>query len=1333
MALIRIQECSEQTGIFQAKISFNQGLEYEVIVRDPFSKEEEERLEWYFEEHVKFPFTDQVKVQEAATSVIKYGEMLFTQIFSSEPQILSEYKTTTKAGLHLVQIEILGQPSFHMLHWETLKDPELSLPLALQATIVRKNLSHQIVYTNACLSPTINLLVVTARPHGKQDIGYRTISRPLVGSLRQDRLPVKIDILRPGTYKTLETHLREVTNKYGIGYYHVIHFDVHGAVLPYSEIRHLLHKRYGRDKLQSYEGMKAFLFLEGEKDNTADPLEATELAKLLIAYHVPIAILNACQSGKQAGENEASLASHLMQSGIQMVLAMGYSVTVTAAMLLMKTLYQQLFDGNELSTAIRAARSELYNHKERQAHYNQAVDLEDWLLPVVYQNQPQRLTPRPFTPEEETLFWGKEAGRYQPILPTYGFIGRDLDILQIEKRLLSKRNLLLIQGMGGAGKTTLLQHLAEWWQKTSFTQQVFYFGYDEQAWSRQQLLNSIAVQLLSKQEDRDTFRSLDLEAQQAMLTGRLRAERHVLILDNLESIVGSQLVIQHTLSPQEQRGLRSLLTGLVGSRTLVLLGSRGKEEWLAPGTFEDNVYELGGLDPEAASILVNSILERNGVTKYQNDPDLQQLLKLLDGFPLALKVILANLTRQTPKQVFSALQLGSTTLQPGKEQSKTENILLCIDYSFRNLSLDIQSLLVCLAPFTSILFLPVLDTYVTALKQQPVLVSLPFDRWQEMIQVAMNWGLLTSDAAAPGFLRLHPVLPYFLRRLYATGREEIEMRKAVEITFREFYDQLGPTLRLYLNSKDSQERQLGQAFVRLEYENLCTAIRRALDAQVSILGSYIPFADYIDRIQAPQQGLAFAQNIWQHLNAYPAKTLTGPLGIDAVSVLDSIARWQAALKQYADAEVSYQRALTILMENTSMDADTLKKRSAPIYHQLGMVAQEQRQWEQAEQYYRKTLQIKIDFNDRREQASTYHQLGRVAQEQRQWERAEQYYQKTLQIRADFNDHEQAATYGQLGNMALEQRQWAQAEQYYRKALQIHIDFNDHHSQASTYHNLSMVAQQQGELKQAKQYLLKALQIQIDFNNHYEQAGTYHQLGNVAEEQGQWEQAEQYYQKALQIRIDFNDHEQADTYHQLGIVAQKQQQWAQAEQYYQKALQIKIGFNDRHSQAGTYLQLGKIALEQQQLRQAEQYLLKALQIKIGFNDRYKQDSIYGELGNVAMTQQQWEQAEQYYLKALQYIDFNDHDEQAGIAQAGTYHNLGNVAMAQQQWEQAEQYYLKALRLFVKYGEQNVSRATVYYLARLWKATNDIHLPTKISVILNMEPREIEQLLRTLMED
>ena len=332
------------------------------------------------------------------------------------------------------------------------------------------------------------------------------------------------------------------------------------------------------------------------------------------------------QLGKEVDASETSLGSRLMQAGVQQVLAMGYSVTVTAAEILMSMLYKHLFAGQDVSTAICRARQELYNRKGRQASFDQVIDLEDWLLPVVYQNHAQRLQVREFTPEESKAYYEGQAQSYAPPQPSYGFVGRDLDILQLEKRLLMRRNIVLVRGMGGAGKTTLLQHLGNWWQTTGLVKQVFYFGYDEKAWTRQQLLHSIAQRLLSPVEYVRDFQPLGLDAQQVMLTRRLRAQQHLVILDNLELITGEHLAIQHTLPQEEQDALRRLLVDLAGGRTLILLGSRSGEEWLAKGTFDKNVYELPGLDHEAASTLAERILERHNATRYRQDADLLKLL-----------------------------------------------------------------------------------------------------------------------------------------------------------------------------------------------------------------------------------------------------------------------------------------------------------------------------------------------------------------------------------------------------------------------------------------------------------------------------------------------------------------------------------------------------------------------------------------------------------------------------------------------------------------------------------------------------------------------------------
>ena len=466
-----------------------------------------------------------------------------------------------------------------------------------------------------------------------------------------------------------------------------------------------------------------------------------------------------------------------------------YSVTVGAAELLMRTLYLQLFAGSDLSTAIRKARTELYNYKERRAYFDQHIDLEDWLLPVVYQSQLVQFQYREFTLEERSAYNKRKLDEklYAPPEPLYGFVGRDLDILQIEKRLLAQRNILLIRGMGGAGKTTLLEHLRSWWHMTGFVQQTFYFGYDERAWTLQQILTDIAQQLYGRKYYTD-IQPFAFEEQQRSIAERLHAEQHLLILDNLESITGTNLAILHTLPAEEQRAIRSFLAVLTGGQTLVLLGSRGDEAWLSAETFANNVYDLAGLDPEAASILADKILERLQVTKYREDENLRHLLKLLDGFPLALEVVLSNLTHQTPSEILVALQVGDVTIDLSSDtEEKTKSILHCIDYSYRNLSPEAQTLLSCLAPFTSVVLLHMLGSYITCLKQQPILTSLPFDHWNTVIQEAQHWGLLSPHPDEPLLLRLQPMFSYFLRsRFYNATQKSVQ--QAIETAFGEHYN-----------------------------------------------------------------------------------------------------------------------------------------------------------------------------------------------------------------------------------------------------------------------------------------------------------------------------------------------------------------------------------------------------------------------------------------------------------------------------------------------------------------------------------------------------------------
>ena len=373
---IIIREVEKIEKGFSATVQFGpEGAPYEIEVSDPFSEQEEARLEWYFEEWLKFPFTDQVPAGQARASIRAYGEAIFAQVFRDNPDAYHEYRELRAEDISL---EIIGSPEFHALHWEALHDPNDARPLAVDAVVVRKNLKPVNKRAKVTPAPQLRVLLVTARPGGVQDVSYRTISRPLVEALETGKVPAQIDMVRPGTFEALVNHLEEIRDEHGEGYYHIIHLDMHGALLTCDQYqkfsenhqpnRYTFRGDYAHTPISDYPGLKAFLLFDdpdGIAEGSADPVSADDLANLLNMRQIPMVMLNACQSGKQVGVVETSLGSRLLDAGAQLVMAMGYSVTVSAAKLLMTTLYRQLLAGRDPAVAIRRARLELYNDKQR--------------------------------------------------------------------------------------------------------------------------------------------------------------------------------------------------------------------------------------------------------------------------------------------------------------------------------------------------------------------------------------------------------------------------------------------------------------------------------------------------------------------------------------------------------------------------------------------------------------------------------------------------------------------------------------------------------------------------------------------------------------------------------------------------------------------------------------------------------------------------------------------------------------------------------------------------------------------------------------------------------
>jgi tetratricopeptide (TPR) repeat protein len=550
-------------------------------------------------------------------------------------------------------------------------------------------------------------------------------------------------------------------------------------------------------------------------------------------------------------------------------------------------------------------------------------------------------------------------------------------------------------------------------------------------------------------------------------------------------------------------------------------------------------------------------------------------MKLLAGYPLAMEVVLANLKQQSPKEILEKLQAADVNLDNQRESGdKTESILKCVEYSHSNLSTDAQKLLLCLAPFSGFIDRNAIPNYVKQLQKLEPFKDYAFDKFDAAIQEAIDWGLLSGIDLSPSpsptrrgeqeerLLTIQPVFPYFLKTKLGTLDEST--REALQEGFKNHYQGLAGYYNRLMKSKDAQERQLGRFFCRLDYENLYNALKICLEKQESI-NIFFCLDKYFELINDIQSRLKLSEFVCQAQEAYPSELRTGEIGYEIVMALDRLAFGYLQTQKYQEARESYQKIGELLLQLSGVEERQKQSALATTYHNLGIVAQELREFEQAREYYQQALALFIESGDRYSQAITYHQLGIVAQQLREFEQAREYYQQALAIKIEFGDrYSQASTYHQLGIVAQVLGEFEQAREYYKQALAIKIEFGDRYSQASTYHHLGIVAQQLREFEQARDYYQQALALFIEFGDRYEQANTYHNLGRLAQELREFEQAREYYQQALVISIEFGDrYEQAGTYGALGLLAEVQEDYLEARSNWQKALEIWIEYKDEY--------------------------------------------------------------------------------------------------------------------------------------------------------------------------
>jgi len=1049
-------------------------------------------LRWYLEDYMKLPIDGFcTHAEEVYATLSKWGRDCFDALFVPA-HVQNCHSEIQQKDLSRLHIEIISKdPIIHSWPWEALKSQDNKF-LAQQHPIKRRisSIDDNYSLSNALLKDELNILYIISRPYGDNDIDFQIIVRPLIDFINKDGWPVHIDVLRPPTFDKLQQILKEKPN-----FYDIIHFDGHGNFDVFSSSNDPFNLGIEQNSCTTPVGMLAFE--KDDSDHSEDLIVATKLGELLREHEIPIMILNACRSAMQNEQTKnifASVATNLLQAGINSIVAMSYGLWDSGAQKFVPAFYRHLFKNGDVSGAMLAGRQAMCDNKSCDAFFK-PIDFHDWIVPVLYQQSFEKILPK----LEPTRIRKSKLPNEAQLSGNYSFIGRGQTILQLERTISLKPAGILIHGMVGEGKTTIVKGFLQWLEATNgLAADTFWFNFKNKL-TIDYIVNILTDALFKTSLHYTQIKALHTKQQLNFITKELK-NRHVFIVwDNFESVSDISDTEASALRLEENRILfKQFFHDLYGGKTKVLITSRSPENWLfsQDGSLEQDCirFPLEGLSGEDLWQYRNIIVSNLKLPLEHQTEQYRELMDKLEGNPQLVQNVLQQLRKKSAKELLIVFEANSDSMF-GIE----ENNLIHVALSVFGKRLDPNYV-----PVLRLLGLH--EYYVNANLIEEMLKLEKTDRATinccfNMIE---NAGLCRSIGNST--YKMHPVLRGYFTQLYPA--REIDKRVFATI-LSHFVDAISPK-GTYKLEEWYEIRGVFTQFNACFYRAIKIAqeLNVPLDVMVltqGLVNYALNIRNFSDARNLCNQ---FLKETAEKYNIVLFKALAyGLLGLIAQEQRD----FKTAIEQYT------------LALDISLDLGDNEERIITYYNQLGNACLELRDFGAAETWYKKVLQSDLVRNDEKCLSTVFQHLGIVAAEQNNFDVAEGWYVQSLAIRLKLGDAWGVAkVYHQLGRVKEARGDFGDANLWYKKALELDLEHGNVHGAALRYHHLGSVAEKLNDLDDAKELCIEALKRYKQLRDKHGEAKIYSQLGIIATRNHDVSSATCFFKKAQELFKQLGD-------------------------------------------------------------------------------------------------------------------------------------------------------------------------------------------------------------------
>jgi predicted ATPase len=728
------------------------------------------------------------------------------------------------------------------------------------------------------------------------------------------------------------------------------------------------------------------------------------------------------------------------------------------------------------------------------------------------------------------------------------FVGRSAELAELARRFEEGSRVVTLLGPGGTGKTRLATRYARAWLG----------DYPGGAWfcelaearSQEGLLAAVAHAL-----DVPLTREEPVAQLGRAIEGRGAC---LVILDNFEQAVehaDATLGRWLELAPEA--------CFVVTSRERLQLRGEDAME-VEPLSVDAEAVELFELRARAQG--------RGFQLGEENEPAVRELVRLLDGLPLAIELAAARTRVLSPQALLGRMADRFAVLAGARgARQRQATLRAAIDWSWELLAPYEQAALAQASVFAGGFTLQGAEAVLD-------LSAYPEAPWVlDVVQALTDKSLLrtwTPERSAPRHAIDEPYFGMYLsiheyagEKLAASGAiapeaSGPEAERAARLRHGEHFAGFGAETALAgLRGRDGEGRLHA---LTAELDNLVTACRRA-----------------VSRGDGAVAAGAF-------LAAWGVLQLRGPWAVacelgEAVVALASLsptdrARVQSALGKALQWSGRTDEAL-LQLERSVASCRALGDRSelARALSALGPALSGQRRWDEAFGVFEEALAIARELGNGRSEGLLLGNVAALHLAQGRADEARVLFERCLELVREAGEARyEGSALGNLGVLHAGQGRLAEAERCHEGAVGLHRRTGNRRSEGTSLHNLGRVLNERGRSAEAVPLLEQALKIARDIGARRSEAALHHDLGLLARELGRPEQARAGLERGLAAYRDIGDRRgEGLVLGGLGILHADRDHLQEARALFEQALVLHREAANRDAEAIILARLGRL--------------------------------------------------------------------------------------------------------------------------------------------------------------